>query len=527
LNPENVTLVVAFLAGLISFISPCVLPLVPAYIGYMGGRVTNTVAAQVSGGGQAVISRSRFSILLHGLMFVAGFTFVFVLFGLLTTVFIQGIGSQKTVITGIIGRLGGVMIIFFGLHFMGALRSLFSRALATKPLLRNPLFSVVMAVLGVGLLLWGLTGTLAPSLNGKLLTTAGEQTYIQWTTIVALIAIAAYLLWLGLGGAFTQPERFWTGIITTVQTALYTDTRRQMTASGREGLSSSAIMGVVFAAGWTPCIGPVYGTILTVAAQTGNVNQAVPLLTIYSLGLGVPFLLMTLLLDSAQGLLRRLQRRMHTIELVSGAFLVLIGLLVASNQLQLLSQSLSTQFADVSYNLEESVVNQFVNNATAVPETPAPQPTTAPTGNAASATGLQIGNRAPNFQAVNDKGDTVKLSDYRGKVVILNFWATWCGPCRVEMPEFEKAYQAQADKGFVVLAVNNRETTDKVAAFRSDMALTFPIIMDENGDLQSKYSIQGYPTTYVIDRKGVIVAVQPGPMTAAQVSQLVDRALAS
>jgi cytochrome c-type biogenesis protein len=283
----------------------------------------------------------------------------------------------------------------------------------------------------------------------------------------------------------------------------------------------------VFAAGWTPCIGPVYGTILTVAAQTGNVNQAVPLLTIYSLGLGVPFLLMTLLLDSAQGLLRRLQRRMHTIELVSGAFLVLIGLLVASNQLQLLSQSLSTQFADVSYNLEESVVNQFVNNATAVPETPAPQPTTAPTGNAASATGLQIGNRAPNFQAVNDKGDTVKLSDYRGKVVILNFWATWCGPCRVEMPEFEKAYQAQADKGFVVLAVNNRETTDKVAAFRSDMALTFPIIMDENGDLQSKYSIQGYPTTYVIDRKGVIVAVQPGPMTAAQVSQLVDRALAS
>jgi cytochrome c biogenesis protein CcdA/peroxiredoxin len=527
LNPENVTLVVAFLAGLISFISPCVLPLVPAYIGYMGGRVTSTVAAQVSGGGQAVMSRSRFSILLHGLMFVAGFTFVFVLFGLLTTVFIQGVGSQKNVITGVIGRLGGLMIIFFGLHFMGALRWFFKEVLNDKPLLRSPLLTIMMGLVGIAVILWGFTGTLTPSLNATLVTTAGEQTYLLWTTVVALILVAAYVLWLVLGGAFTQSERFWTGIITTVQTALYTDTRRQMTASGREGLSSSAIMGVVFAAGWTPCIGPVYGTILTVAAQTGNVNQAVPLLTTYSLGLGVPFLLMTLLLDSAQGVLRRLQRRMHTIELVSGAFLVLIGVLVASNQLQLLSQSLSTQFADVSYNLEESVVNNFVNNATPVPATPAPQPTAKPAEGSAAATGLQIGNRAPNFQAVNDQGDTVKLSDYRGKVVILNFWATWCGPCRVEMPEFEKAYQTQADKGFVVLAVNNRETTDKVTAFRKDMELTFPILMDENGDLQTKYSVQGYPTTYVIDRKGVIVALQPGPMTAAQVGQLVDRALAS
>jgi cytochrome c biogenesis protein CcdA/peroxiredoxin len=521
LNPENVTLVVAFLAGLISFISPCVLPLVPAYIGYMGGRVTNTVAAQVSGG-QAVMSRSRFSILLHGLMFVAGFTFVFVLFGLLTTVFIQGVGSQKNTITGVIGRLGGLTIIFFGLHFMGALRWLFNKALANKALLRNPLLTIGMAVTGIAVILWGLTGTLTPSLNATLVTTAGEQTYLLWTTILAIILVAAYLLWLGLSGAFTQPEPFWTRAITAVQTALYTDTRRQMTASGREGLSSSAIMGVVFAAGWTPCIGPVYGSILTVAAQTGDVNHAVPLLATYSLGLGVPFLLMTLLLDSAQGVLRRLQRRMHTIELVSGAFLVLIGVLVASNQLQLLSQNLSTQFADVSYNLEESVVNSFVNNATLVPATPAPQPT-----EGAAATGLQPGNRAPNFQAVNDKGETVKLSDYRGKVVILNFWATWCGPCRVEMPEFEKAYQTQAEKGFVVLAVNNRETTDKVTAFRKDMELTFPIIMDENGDLQTKYSVQGYPTTYVIDRKGVIVALQPGPMTASQVGQLVDRALAS
>src|SRR5690349_16038288 len=113
----------ALIAGLVSFLSPCVLPLVPAYIGYMGGRVTNTVAAQASSGA-ALTTRpmlgSRFSTMLHGLAFVAGFTFVFVALGLLGTAFVSVIGrGNVNVVTGIIGRAGGLLIILFGLHFMG------------------------------------------------------------------------------------------------------------------------------------------------------------------------------------------------------------------------------------------------------------------------------------------------------------------------------------------------------------------------------------------------------------------------
>src|SRR4029079_17951353 len=109
----------AFLVGIISFLSPCVLPLVPAYIGYMGGRLTNRVATQVTvnTNGQATLqpnARTRFDIVLHGIFFVLGFTFVFVTIGLLSTAFVQQIGGRNiNLVTGIIGRLGGLLIIFF------------------------------------------------------------------------------------------------------------------------------------------------------------------------------------------------------------------------------------------------------------------------------------------------------------------------------------------------------------------------------------------------------------------------------
>jgi cytochrome c biogenesis protein CcdA/peroxiredoxin len=541
-NPENLTIWLAFIAGFVSFISPCVLPLVPAYIGYMGGRVTNTVAAQVTAGSstQAALHPSmgrRFTTALHGLSFVAGFTFVFVTIGLLSTAFIRQIGGQNiNAITGIIGRVGGVVIIFFGLHFMGGLRWLFNRALGNKSFLQHPLLSPTAAVLGAALILWGLTGTLTPSLTSIIPTTAGDTMQLEWATILAAVLVTVYLVWLLLSGAFTQTEAFWTRLLTAVQTALYTDTRRQMTANGQGGYASSAIMGVVFAAGWTPCIGPVYGAVLTLAAQTGNVGQAGPLLAAYSLGLGVPFIATALLLDGAQGILRRLQRQMHRIELVSGAFLILIGVLVATGQLQSLSQTLTGRFGDISVNLEKSVIDPLLAQPTAAPAINA-QPTAAAnsatalgsiTGAAANidaAVGLAVGNRAPDFQTVSDTGQNIKLSDLRGKVVILNFWATWCGPCRVEMPEFQKAYTNNADKGFAIVAVNNIETQAVVKSFRKEMNLTFPLAMDENGDIQKKYAIQGYPTTYVLNRSGIVTAWQPGPLTASQIETLVNNAL--
>lgn len=539
---DNLTIGLAFVAGFISFISPCVLPLVPAYIGYMGGRMTNSVAAQVtvSGGGAALRSSmsTRFGTVMHGVFFVLGFTFVFVTIGLLSTAFIQQIGGRNiNLVTGIIGRFGGVLIIFFGLHFMGVLQSLFGRLLNNKGLLSSPLLSMAAAFVGSGLFLWGFTGVLLPALTTTMATTAGEVTQLQWPTIIALALVAGYLLWLFIAGAFTQPATFWQRQITAIQTMLYTDTRRQMQARGGQGYSGSALMGVIFSAGWTPCIGPVYGAVLTLAANTGDVGRAGSLLTAYSLGLGVPFLLTALLLDGAQGILKKLQRHMHKIELISGAFLILIGLLVASGTLQVLSQSLAGQFADVAVDLEESIIGSLTGQNDAEPVVvPTVEPTPAAgaslnsiTDTAAAAqgplSGLDVGNVPPNFEAVTTAGETVRLSDLKGQVVLVNFWATWCGPCRVEMPEFEKAFQSYRDQGFTILAVNNRENTAQIESFTNELGVSFPLLLDEQGEIQELFGVISYPTTFLIGRDGRIVERPIGPVTAEQLETMVKQAL--
>jgi cytochrome c biogenesis protein CcdA/peroxiredoxin len=538
---DNLTVGLAFVAGFISFISPCVLPLVPAYIGYMGGRMTNSVSAQVNAGGGSVALRPslnmRFGTVLHGVFFVMGFTFVFVLIGLLSTAFIQQVGGRNiNLVTGIIGRFGGVLIMFFGLHVMGVLQKLFNRLQANKSLLENPLLSVASGLLGTAFVLWGFTGTLLPPLTTTMATMAGEETHLQWPTIIALALVAVFWLWLFIAGAFTHAAAFWSQQIGSIQTLLYTDTRRQMQARGGQGYGSSALMGVIFSAGWTPCIGPVYGAVLTMAANTGDVGRAGALLAAYSLGLGVPFLLTALLLDGAQGILKKLQRHMHKIELVSGIFLIGIGFLVATGTLQILSQSLAGQYADVSVNLEEQVIGSLSGQDNAAPTA---VPTAEPTADgstglnsisdaaaaAAAAAGFEEGNVPPNFEATTTAGETVRLADLRGQVVLVNFWATWCGPCRKEMPDLEALYQQYHDQGFTVLAVNNMETAAQIDGFAKELGLSFPLLLDEKAAVQLLYNVLGYPTSYLIGRDGAIAGRYLGELDAASFETALKQAL--
>lgn len=121
--------------------------------------------------------------------------------------------------------------------------------------------------------------------------------------------------------------------------------------------------------------------------------------------------------------------------------------------------------------------------------------------------GLKVGNRAPDFTLYNLDGNEVKLSDYRGKTVLLNFWASWCPPCRLEMPHMEKFYAKYADKDAVVLAVNMthlEEGKEHVKSFLEDFGLTFPHALDETGRITDQYQVIAYPTTYVLNAKGVI-----------------------
>ena len=231
MDGENVTLLVAFAAGVLSFASPCVLPLVPAYIGHMV-----TVSAERPGPPSRMIS------FLHAAAFVAGFSFVFITFwtsiGLVGFLFLDNARYMR--------ELGGAVLIFMGLHLLG--------------------------VINIGFL---------------------SQQY-------------------NVG-----PGR---------------------SNGGGPGYPRSLLMGMTFAAGWTPCIGPVLGSIIGLAIIGGEVEEGALLLAIYSAGLGVPFLIVALAADSISVRLKKLGRLVAVVPLVSGALVVAVGVLMLTNSLIRLNQ---------------------------------------------------------------------------------------------------------------------------------------------------------------------------------------------
>ena len=637
---EQLSIGLAVAAGLLSFISPCVLPLVPAYIGYMGGRVTRVFALQSAAGKVRAGAASRFGMLLHGLAFVAGFTLVFVLIGFLTTALASVAGQFIGALTESIGRIGGAVIILFGLQFMGVMPRLFRwlRGKGRASLLDNPLFSLVVLAFGCALIYWCLAEEIA----------------------LALPLCAGLALALAFGGAFTQPGRFWAAALDRLEALFYTDTRADISGAERGGLLGSAFMGVVFSAGWTPCIGPLLGAILTLAATSGasggDIAQGMILLAAYSIGLGIPFVLTALLLENARGLLRRAQSHLHSIERFSGALLIVIGILVASGRLQSLSQTFSRgDFADFTFRLEEcglgvfegalqfshlgdcldgSLVPVALNQSASGQFTPgsptmqivfdapagssidleargigddmpdfsaalyAPDESIVARGSAAESvmadgklyplaavtlaesglhrvlldggsvedtsrfrikarlsqpiaeveagesdglapalgdliadlgaiaaelgpgTGLTEGDRAPDFAITTIDGKAMRLSELRGSVTLLNFWGTWCGPCRLEMPEFQKFYEEWHEAGFEIIAVAWNDSAAAIRDFRDEFALTFPLALDASGEVNELYAVQTRPTTYVLARDGRIHARHFGIMTEPQLREL-------
>lgn len=218
----NVSVGLAFLAGLASFLSPCVFSLIPAYIGYLSGR---SVAAN-----QAGISQTRVLTFFHGLAFVLGFSAVFLTLGLT----MSALGSLLYDMRFWLAKIGGVIVVVFGLHMTGLLRIPF----------------------------------------------------------------------------------------------LEYDLRPQTRIQQRRGLLSSALLGVTFSAGWSPCIGPVLGMILTLAINEGSISQGLFLLTFYSAGLAIPFLAAALGIGWVTTILKKYGKTMHYIEIAMGVVLIIVGVLL-------------------------------------------------------------------------------------------------------------------------------------------------------------------------------------------------------
>lgn len=175
--------------------------------------------------------------------------------------------------------------------------------------------------------------------------------------------------------------------------------------------------------------------------------------------------------------------------------------------------------ADKVSNPVATPVGMVSPTPTIVP-TPTPTPTPVPTPTPSA-------NLAPDFSLPNLLGtpQTVTLSGYRGQVVIVNFFASWCPPCREEMPALEKLYQTYRDQGLVVIGVGVQDGKRQIASFAEALGVTFPIVWDGSGDVSMAYRISGLPTTYFIDRTGAIRERVFGSLTLAQFEEETSRLL--
>ncbi len=275
---ENITLWTAFLAGFLSFLSPCVLPIVPAYLSYITGASANVSDEN---------KKFNFKAIIPILFFVVGFSTVFVLMGASASYIGQFFMDYKSYIS----KIGGALVVFFGIHFTG---------LFLKPNFKELFFAIGLIL--VALYTFGII-----SLD-IFFTFAGI-----WSIVMALY--------------FLRLHEF-----------LYRQFKVEK--SGKATGISSFIVGLTFGAGWSPCIGPILGSILMIAMNEGTVSKGMLLLAFYSLGLGIPFILAGLLWTSFLRLVQKFGKFFEIVEIGGGALLIVLGILLATGNLESFSSIL-------------------------------------------------------------------------------------------------------------------------------------------------------------------------------------------
>lgn len=138
---------------------------------------------------------------------------------------------------------------------------------------------------------------------------------------------------------------------------------------------------------------------------------------------------------------------------------------------------------------------------------------------------VAVGRPAPKFSLAALDRDVIQLDDFAGQAIMLNFWATWCGPCRNEMPAMQRVYERYRDDGFVILAVNFLETEGQVKRFIEDVGATFPVAYDITGGVSDMYLVRGFPTSVFIDKTGVVRSLFSSELSEEAIEQEVKALL--
>lgn len=426
---EHISFIIVFLEGLVSFLSPCILPLIPIYITYLAGN-----AKQTLDDGTIVYKRKK--VFFHTICFTIGICCTFFLLGLSFSAL--GIFFSKYQI--LFTRIGGIIIVLLGLFQLG----IFDFKFLQKE--RKINFD------------------------------------ISQKQVNPLIAF---------------------------------------------------FMGFTFSFAWTPCVGPALASVLILASSSKNVFTGNFLIFIYSLGFILPFLILGLFTSKVLNFFKQNQKIIKYTVKISGILLVIIGIMTFTgymngiskylNKYTVSSQNKSKQ-QDNDKNKEEITEESSSEVESSVDE---------------SSSEIEELPDIFDFTLKDKYGNEHTLSDYKGKVVFLNFWATWCNPCLIEMPHIEEIYKEYGlnEDEVVVLGVanpsskeypnNNDVPKEEIIDFIEEKGYTFPIVFDETGEVYRDYFIRSFPTTFMINKDGKIYGYVSGSLTKDIMVNIINQTLES
>ena len=438
----SISAVTVFLQGLLSFFSPCVLPLLPLYIGYLSGGTAVK-------GEDGKIHYKQSKVLVHTLFFVAGVSFAFFLLGL----GVSAVGGFFHSHQAMFARVGGILVMLFGLYQLG---------------------------------IFGTSSVL------------GREHRLPF-----------------------QLDRLAMSPVTAL------------------------LMGFTFSFAWTPCVGPALTSVLLMAASAATRSQGFGLIGVYTLGFVLPFLFVGLFTTRLLELFKKYRGVVQYTVKIGGILMVLMGILMFTGKMNdvtgYLSRISGTQVSRTE-RMKESTVPEKAEadneGGSTEPGTGGAESTTAEEASGETAPAETAADARPvipavDFELEDQYGNIHRLEDYRGKTIFLNFWATWCPPCKAEMPDIQKLYEKSSTEGedaVIVLGVaapnmGQEGSEEEIAAFMEEKGYTYPVLMDTEGELFASYGIMSFPTTFMIDRDGNVFGYVSGMLSADMMDSIVRQTL--